>query len=178
MKVTASPELQPWIRATDKAVLGLDKRLTAVKRDIDALPVADKPVFITTNSTLSKSPGTAAAVSYPASDGSVVHVNTTGLVQVTVTPQLRAYMLGVVGVGVYVGSDAPQVINGMPRYGVGGKANGDSTGIWAYISTSAVSVIAVPKGAVTYSMFYYTDTSQGVNAQCGIDKATLIVRSL
>lgn len=177
MATSAAPDLQPWVRRTDSTLADLGSKLANLKADLARVPAPDRPVFYTTTLGVSKSPGSAPLIAYPA-DGSVVHINTTGLVEVTITPKIRVYQNATAGVGVFVQGSGPEIVNQMPLYGVGGTANSEASGVFAFVAASNVSVFSVPVGMVKYSIFFYTDTTKHANAQCAIDSATIIVRSL
>lgn len=169
--VAAPPEMQRFIASTDSRLRGLEENAANINYELRSRAIPDKSVFV-------DAPEYAAATNtvgiyYPASS-SVVHHNTTGLVEVTVSATIRSDNFGGAGVGFYFDQQTPTILNGAPKYGVSKRSESATE---TTIGASYTSVFSVRPGTFTYSLYYYI-SNRTTTERSAIDLATLIVRSI
>lgn len=171
MNVAAPPAMQPFITRTNNRLNGLEDTSSNLRYELSRKAAPDKSVFVDAPA-YNPGAGTVGVV-FP-TDASVVHHNTTGLVEITVSATIRAANFGGAGVGVFFDELAPTIMNGAPKYGVSKRAEGvpeTTTG------ASYTTVFSVRPGTRTYSLYYYASNPSAGQA-AAIDLATLIVRSI
>lgn len=171
MAVSASVGSQPWIRSVETRQNRLEEKARNLEYEVNRRAVPDKAVF--TDATPYTGSGSASEVSYP-TNSSVVHTNTTGLIEVTVSATLRASDFAGVGVGVFFDELSPTLLNGAPKYGVSYRASSGES----IMGASYTSVFSVRPGTREIGLYYFTDTTAMSGAIAGIDLATIIVRSV
>lgn len=171
MAVSASEGMQPWIRTTEARQSALEKSAINISYQLDLRAAPDKPVF--KDGAPYTGPANVAGTHFPP-NSSVVHTNTTGLIEVTVSATLRNSKYGGSGVGVFFDELSPTLLNGVPKYGVSYKTDISET----VTGASYTSVFSVRPGTREIGLYYFTDNNSGNGATASIDMATIIVRSV
>jgi hypothetical protein len=172
MTVDAPPQMQPWIRQTEARLSGLQTDNTNLQYAISRLPVRDKTVFTA-----------GPAVSYPSGGGSYIipanstvqFINTTGLIEVTVSASMTANFYGSIGAGFYIDGATPVIQNYAPQFGV--QFN-DSTGTSGGSTAGMSYTIAIPvrPGLHTAGLFYFPNNTGTGTSQ--IYSSAIIVKGI
>lgn len=171
MTVSASVGSQPWIRATEERQRVLEDTAANIAYQLEMRPAPDKTVF--KEGAAYAGPADTAGTYFPP-NSSVVHTNTTGLIEVTVSATLRNSKYGGSGVGVFFDELSPTLLNGAPKYGVSYKTDISET----VTGASYTSVFSVRPGTREIGLYYFTDNNAGFGSTAAIDMATIIVRSV
>ena len=172
MSVAAPPGMQQFITSTDSRLRGLEEQAANIDYTLRQRPAPDRAVFV--DGPTHTGPRGTSQVFYP-QGASVVHTNTTGLVEVTVSATLRTFAFGGAGVGVYFDELAPTIMNNAPKYGIAHRSENPSQ--QTVTGASYTTVFPVRPGTRTFSLYYYTYNIPE-NSQSSIDLATIIVRSI
>lgn len=169
---SAPPQMQPWVRATDNRLDDLDQSVYDLNNALSLIGVPDKTVYV---------PGPAASyaggvigTAIPA-NSTVQFVNSTGLIQVTISASLLATLNGSIGAGFFLDGAGPYVNNNFPVNGVQFR---DATNTSAGSGTGMSYTVAIPirKGLHTAGIFYNANNPGSGTGQ--ILSSSLIVRSV
>lgn len=172
MTVNAPPELQPWIRSTENRLDQLETDGVNLRAQIAQIPVRDKVVWTTGPNTAYAN---ATVGSYIPSNSTVQFMNTTGLIEVTISAALQASYYGSIGAGFYLDGAPVQLSNYAPLYGVQMSDNSNAV---SNTGMSYTQVFAVRPGMHSAGIFYYVKNNGGASAVSQINSSTLIVKGV
>lgn len=157
--------MQPWVRQTDSRLDTAESNIANLTYQLANTRVPDKAVYTSGPAASYPSGTTAYAIQ---ATSTVQFVNTTGLIEVTITATMAATTYGSIGAGFYLDGALPVILNYAPQFGVQfidptGTAGGSGSGM------SYTIAIPVRPGLHTAGIFYSpnntgTGTSQIVSS--------------
>jgi hypothetical protein len=166
--------MQQWARQTTDDVTSLQSTVGNLKAQLAAAPQRDKTVYTKGADVVYTTSGDTVTV---APDGGVKFVNSTRLVQVTVSAVLVATNGGAVGVGFTLdGADPSTAMSGI--FITQGIQIKDGANVGAYSGMTFTATLPVTPGVHTAALFYYNHNPGTGSPSTRIWSPTITVTSV